>query len=187
MTLNEHRSAEVTRHPVDPSIEVCGAVVLAVVEVMGAFRSVALDILAKNDIVDPQPHYWYNLRSWLASFDTIITEVGPNTLHQVGRRVSGTAPIPPHIDSLHKAYSALDDAYYSQHRGGDIGHYHYISTGERAGTMISTTAYPTEFDRGILAALAERFEPHSLVDIELDENSESRMRGGESCTFLISW
>ena len=176
-----------TRYPVDPKVEVSGAVVVAVVEVMGAFRSVALSILAKNNIVDPKPHLWYNLRDWLASFDTIIAEVGPNTLHQIGRQVSGTAPIPPDMDSLQKVYSNLDEAYYSQHRGGDIGHYHYISTGERTGTMISTTAYPTEFDRGILTALAERFEPLSLVDIQLDEMSETRLKGGDSCTFLISW
>lgn len=177
----------VTRHPVDPKIEVAGGVVVAVVDVMGAFRSVALEILAKNGIVDPKPFRWYNLKDWLASFDTIIKEVGPNTLHQVGRQVSGTAPIPLEIDSLHKAYSSLDEAYYSQHRGGEIGHYHYISTAEKAGTMISTTPYPTEFDRGILMALAARFEPHSLVDIQLDEQSESRLHGGDSCTFLISW
>ncbi len=175
------------RHPVDPKVEVSGTVVNAVIEVMGAFRSVALGILAKNNIVDPKPHLWYNLRDWLASFDTIIADVGPNTLHQIGRQVSGSAPIPPQIDTLQKVYGALDDAYYSQHRGGDIGHYHYISTGRRSGTMISTTAYPTEFDRGILTALAERFEPQSLVDIQLDELSETRQRGGDSCTFLISW
>ena len=176
-----------TRHPVDPKIEVSGAVVLAVVEVMGAFQSVAVSILEKNHIVDPKPYRWYNLRDWLASFDTIIAEVGPNTLLQIGRQVAGTAPIPPHIDSLQKVYSSLDDAYHSQHRGGDIGHYHYISTAELAGTMISTTVYPTAFDRGILSALAERFEPLSLVDIQLDEQSETRLRGGDSCTFLISW
>lgn len=176
------------RGPIDPNIKVHGAVVVAVVDVMGAFRSVALGILEKNGIVNPSVGRWYSLKQWLASFDSIVHDVGPNTLHQIGRQVAGTAPIPPHIDSLQKAYNELDNAYYSQHRGGDIGHYHYISTGERSGTMISTTAYPMEFDRGILAALASRFEPHSLVDIRLDPQSESRAGGsGSSCTFLIAW
>lgn len=175
------------RLPVDPNVEVRGAVVLAVVEVMGAFRSVALDILAKNEIPEPKPLAWYSLQCWLDSFDSIIKDVGPNTLHQIGRQVSSTAPIPPTITTLQQAYSELDGAYYSQHRGGDIGHYHYISTGKRSGTMISTTVYPTEFDRGILMALAHRFEPDSLVDIQLDPNSETRQDGGTSCTFLIAW
>ena len=176
-----------TRPPVDPKIEVRGAVVLAVVDVMGAFRSVALEILRKNGILEPKPFAWYNLKHWLSSFDTIVKDVGPNTLHQIGRQVAGTAPIPPQISSLQQAFAELDNAYYSVHRGGDIGHYHYLSTDKRAGTMISTTVYPTDFDRGILTALAQRFEPDSLVDIQLDPGSETRLDGGESCTFLIRW
>ena len=72
------------RFEIPPNVEVNGAIVLAVVEVMGAFRSVAMRILEKNGIVNPHPDQWYPLRSWLDSFDTIIRDVGPNTLHMIG-------------------------------------------------------------------------------------------------------
>ncbi|MEM1178085.1 MAG: hypothetical protein AAGM22_07070 [Acidobacteriota bacterium] len=176
------------RFEVPPQVEVSGMVVLAVVDVMGAFRSVALRILEKNGIKDPQPDQWFPLRAWLSSFDTIVRDVGPNTLHQIGRHVASSGEIPPELSTLHDVFYALDESYYSQHRGGgDIGHYHYIGTGERSGTMVCTTPYPSDFDRGVITALAERFEPVSLVDVRLDESSEARTDGGLSCTYLISW
>ena len=176
-----------SRPMITPGVEVSGAVVLAVVNMMGAFRSLALDVLEKNQISEPRPNRWYNLKDWLASFDSILADVGPNTLSQIGRQLAGTAPIPHHIDNLQDAFAALDGAYHSQHRGGEIGHYLYISTGKRSGTMISTTVYPPEFDQGLLTALAMRFEPDGLIDIRPDPDSESRRSGGDSCTFLISW
>ncbi|MEM8930928.1 MAG: hypothetical protein AAGE94_07125 [Acidobacteriota bacterium] len=175
------------RDQISPNVEVRGAIVLAVVEVMRAFRSVALRVLAKNGIVDPQPDHWYSLKDWIASFDTIVKDVGPNTLHQIGRHVSGTAPIPPNIDNVQDALSLLDEQYLSQHRGGDVGHYHYFHTGERTATIISSTPYPSDFDRGVITSLIERFENDSLLHVDLDPKSETRKNGATSCTFLVQW
>ncbi|MEM1202140.1 MAG: hypothetical protein AAGN66_02805 [Acidobacteriota bacterium] len=169
-------------------MEVSGHIVLAVVEVMGAFRSVALKVLEKNGIVDPRPERWYPLAAWLSSFETIVQDVGPNTLHIIGRHVSSTAPLPPEIANVEAALQALDDAYHGQHRGsGDIGHYHFISSGERSGTMICTTPYPSDFDRGVIQALVERLEPDGLTEVRLDTRAESRKGDGKSCTYLVSW
>ncbi|MCG8455307.1 MAG: DUF2378 family protein [Holophagales bacterium] len=175
------------RFKVAPEVEVTGAVVLAVVDVMGAFGSVARRILAENGIADPLPDRWYPLRSWLASFDTIVKDVGPNTLHMIGRHVAATAPVPPHVNTPELALITLDDAYHSQHKGGDVGHFHYIPSGERSGTMVSSTPYPSDFDRGVIMALAERLAPERYADVRLDASAESRKDGGETCTFLISW
>ncbi len=170
-----------------PSAEVSGSVVLAMVKVMGAFQSVALRILAKNGIVDPREDRWYSHQAFLNSFKTIIEEVGPNTVQQIGRQIALQGRIPPEIGNPEDALQALDVAYYSQHRGGDVGHYTYIPTGERSGTMISTTPNQSDFDRGLLQALVEQLSPGSLVEVTLDPRAESRKRGGKSCTFLISW
>ena len=176
------------RFEIPPQVEVNGLIVQAVVEVMGAFRSVALRILEKNGITDPKADNWYPLHSWLSSFDTIVRDVGPNTLHQIGRHVAMSGEVPTELKSLHEVFGSLDETYYAQHRGGgDIGHYHYIGTGERSGTMVCTTPYPSEFDRGVITALAERFEPVSLVDVRLDQSTEARTAGGLSCTYLIKW
>ena len=93
----------------------------------------------------------------------------------------------PEITSPEQALQALDASYYTQHRGGDVGHYTFISTGERTGTMICTTPNQSDFDRGLLQALVERLASGHLVEVTLDERAETRKRGGASCTFLISW
>lgn len=173
--------------PSQPQVEVTGGVVLAMVHVMGAFKSVALRILAKNGIVDPKPDRWYSHRAYLNSFKSIVEEVGPNTLLQIGRQIAQQGDIPPDITSPEQALQMLDASYYTQHRGGDVGHYTFISTGERSGTMICTTPNQSDFDRGLLQALVERLAPGRLVEVTLDERAESRKRGGASCTFLISW
>ena len=171
-----------------PSAEVSGSVVLSMVNVMGAFQSVALRILAKNGILDPRPDRWYSHQAFLNSFKTLIEEVGPNTVAQIGRQIVMQGPRPPDITTPEQALQALDMAYYSQHRGGEIGHYTFISTGERSGTMVSTTPNQSDFDRGLLTALVEQLAPPgSLVEVTLDPLAESRTRGGKSCTFLISW
>src|SRR5262245_55900026 len=106
------------------------------VNVMGAFRSVAVRILSKNGIVDPRPDRFYPHTAFMGAFRTIGEEVGPNTLYQIGRQVALEGHVPPQIATPEDALGSLDLAYYSQHRGGDIGHYHYVITGERSGTMV---------------------------------------------------
>lgn len=170
-----------------PKVEVSGGVVLGMVAVMGAFKSVALRILAKNGISDPQPEKWYSHQAFLNSFKSIVEEVGPNTLLQIGRQIAIQGELPPTLTDPHQALQALDMEYYSQHRGGDVGHYNYVATGERSGTMICNTPNPSDFDRGLLQTLVEKLAKGSLVEVTLDERAESRKRGGKSCTFLISW
>lgn len=171
----------------NPATEVSGSVVLSMVHVMGAFQSVALRVLAKNGIVEPRADRWYSHQDFLNSFKTMIEEVGPNTVLQIGRQIAQQGKIPPDIHSPEDALQALDLAYYSQHRGGDVGHYTFISTGERSGTMVCTTPNPSDFDRGLLQALVEQLAPGRLVEVTLDQRAETRTRGGKSCTFLISW
>ena len=83
-----------------PRVEVLGEVVLSLVNVMGAFKSISLDALRENGIVDPQPEKWYSQQAWLDSFKVIAEKVGPNTLYQVGRQVPQQYRFPPGIDSL---------------------------------------------------------------------------------------
>jgi hypothetical protein len=49
--------------------------------------------------------------------------------------------------------------------------------------------YPSEFDRGIITAMARKFKPREslLVSVELDNAKPSRMKGADSCTYKIKW
>ncbi len=171
-----------------PKVEVRGVVVLSLVSVMGAFRSISLDALKKNGIVDPQPDKWYPQQAWLDSFRVIADKVGPNTLYQVGRQVPQQYKYPPGIDSIETALSNLDDAYRKSHRGGEVGHYRFQILGLDAGQMTCDNPYPCDFDRGIISALAERFEPPgSLIDVRHEEDAPCKKLGGETCIYTISW
>lgn len=175
-------------HSQSPQVEITGGVVLAMVNVMGAFKSVALRILASHGIPDPQPERWYRHRDFLDAVRSIVLEVGPSTLYQIGRQVALQGELPPGVRDVHAILGSLDEAYHSQHRGdADIGHYLYCGTGERTGTMVCSTPNPSDFDRGLLHALVERVAPGGLVDVHLDLAAENRADGASSCTFLLAW
>jgi hypothetical protein len=176
----------VNSYETNPHAEVTGSVVLAMVHVMGAFRSLGLRILERHGIVDPQIDRWYRHQDFLNAVRAIVDEVGPSTLYLTGRQVAAQGELPPGLE-VHAAMASLDAAYYSQHRGGEVGHYVYTDTGERSGTMLCSTPNPSDFDRGLLQALIERVAPDGLVDVHLDPISETRKTGGRSCTFLMSW
>ncbi len=143
----------------NPATEVSGSVVLSMVNVMGAFQSVALRVLAKNGIVEPRADRWYSHQDFLNSFQTMIEEVGPNTVLRIGRQIARQGKIPPDIHSPEDALQALDLAYYSQHRGGDVGHYTYISSRRTLGHDGGHHPNPSDFDRGLLHALVEQLLP----------------------------
>ncbi len=171
-----------------PHVEVKGEVVLSFVAVMGAFRRLADEILAKNGIVDPRPGKWYSQQAWLNSFKAITEEIGPKTLFVLARQIPLAAPIPPELDTLEKALFNLDRSYRETHRGGDVGHYIFYKTGERCGRVETRNPYPCDFDRGLLDALAHRLEAgNPYVDIHHHDESPCKKQGAESCLYTVSW
>ncbi len=171
-----------------PRVEVLGEVVLSLVNVMGAFKGISLDILRQNGIVDPEPDEWYPQQAWLNSFKMIAEKVGPNTLYQVGRQVPQQYRFPPGIDSIESVLSDLDEAYRKSHRGGEVGHYRFQMLGMNVGQMTCDNPYPCDFDRGIISALAQRFEPPgSLVDVRHEDDAPCKKQGADSCVYTISW
>ena len=172
----------------DEQVEVRGDVVLSLVNVMGAFKSLALGILSDHGIDDPQGHQWYSQQAWLDSFRAIADQVGPNTLYQIGRQIPEQAEYPPGIGSIEEALSQLDAAYRASHRGGEVGHYRYLATGLRSGRVICDNPYPCDFDRGLIDSLARHFEPiGSFVDVSHDELAPCKKHQGDSCTFVVKW
>jgi hypothetical protein len=51
--------------------------------------------------------------------------------------------------------------------------------------LICENPYPCDLDRGIVEAMARRFEPAAMVFH--DTKSLCRKAGGESCTFHVEW
>ena len=171
-----------------PNVEVNGETVLAIVAGMGSFSDRAERILASHGLVEPKPGHWYKQQAWLNAFRDIAGTLGPNTLYRIGLQIPERAQFPPEIASIDQALSAIDVAYRMNHRGGEIGNYHFESTGANSARMVCRNPYPSDFDRGIIQAMANRFKPaNSFPRVELDGSAPSRRDGAESCTFLVSW
>lgn len=173
----------------EPSVEVLGDVVLSVVHAMGAFKGLALQILDRHGISEPQQHLWYPQQAWLDAFATLAEEVGPSTVSQIGRQIPRQANYRPGLHSVDAVLLELDEAYKSTHRGGEAGSYSFRPTGLRSGFVICQTPYPCDFERGLLSALATRFAScESLVDLQHEAPpGQCKKHGHTSCDYHLRW
>jgi len=171
-----------------PAVEVNGETVLSVVAGMGSFGPHALKILAAAGIESPTAGHWYKQQAWLDAFEKIAQSIGDRTLHQIGLQIPQSAKFPPQIDSLDKALASIDTAYHMNHRGGPIGSYTWRSSGKSSGVMVCQNPYPCDFDRGIVEATTKRFKPAGAIVQVVHEGAQPcRKKGGNSCTFTVSW
>ncbi len=177
--------------PFQDGVEVNGQTVLAVVNALEAGRSTRTKIMEKHGILAPHSAGWYSQQAWLDAFKEISEELGMHTLFAIGEAIPGNAIFPSEIDNLQKALFSIDVAYHLNHRGGEIGHYTLkeYDDSKRTAVMICKNPYPSEFDRGIISTLVKKFVPTTsfIFDVQLDSSSETRLNGGDSCTYIITW
>jgi hypothetical protein len=194
--------------PFEPGIEVYGSSLEAIVEAFKLFPSIALKRMASHGIGTITPkgdvkidtEAWYPQADWLAVFEGFATTVGTRALFQIGQHVPKHAVFPPTVNDIHSGIASLDIAYHMNHRKGGkvmfdpttgqktkgIGQYGYhAEKGERRITSVCENPYPCDFDRGILSALAARFERASRVSH--DDRLPCRKTGANSCTYQIVW
>jgi len=174
----------------DPKVEVNGETILSVVNTIAVGQEGRLAILKKHGI-NPEEGQWYKQQLWLNAFKEISDELGDRTLFVIGKAIPEHAKFPPQIDNLQKALAAIDMAYHMNHRNGEIGKYTLkeFDDKKRKAVMVCSNPYPSEFDRGIISTMLRRFKPLDSVkyDVILDTSKETRMKGGESCTYLVQW
>ncbi len=68
-----------------------------------------------------------------------------------------------------------------------IGHYGYKRDSSEQNRIISVShnPYPCAFDRGIITAMARKFQHDAVVTH--DDSKECRSHGKETCTYIITW
>lgn len=140
------------------------------------------------------------LEAWLSTFDKVLADIGPNALFQVGQRVISNPHFTEGARGLEDALRQVDVAYHMSHRKDGavmfnpvtgrmiegIGHYVVeVRAGQKAISLTSDTPYPCPLEHGIVSSIAFRFEPRSIVTHE--EPAKCRLKGGQRCTFLVSW
>jgi hypothetical protein len=191
----------------EPEIEVSGESLGAIVDGFRKFPAVAQKYLSQYGFLKPGQSIneldrtaWYPQEKWLAAFEALTNEVGVNSLYSVGRGIPENAIFPPHLTDVYSALASLDIAYHLNHRkSGKVmfnpetgamleGIGHMIATpvpGESRVVVVSDDPYPCDFERGVIGALAKRFEPGSRTTHDAD--APCRKKDAESCTYVVWW
>ena len=140
---------------------------------------------------------WYPLHQVLAILNRVGREHGDETLFRIGHAVPDQAPFPDSCDSIGKALRSLDVAYHMNHRkdgapmfangrkSDGIGC--YVCTDETVGHFVvdSASLYPCAFDRGLVTAIARRFEPRA--EVWHMSGARCRRLGTLTCAYVITW
>lgn len=185
-------------------VEVSGESLGAIVDGFRQYPSVAVKYLEKYRIVsqeqDVDRSVWYPLPAWLDALTAMASEIGANSMHRIGKSVPEHSAFPPHITDVYGAVASIDVAYHMNHRkngvvmfdpqSGEhtegIGHYGCEPReGENRIVCVCDTPYPCEFDRGVIGAIAARFEP--MARAVHDPEAACRAKGGKSCTYVVFW
>jgi hypothetical protein len=67
-----------------------------------------------------------------------------------------------------------------------IGQYGYEGTADTNQIIsVCDDPYPCDLDRGLIAAMAARFEPSAKT--QHDPNAPCRKKGGKNCTYIVFW
>ena len=193
----------------EPGIEVSGSSIAAIVDGFRKYPTVAYKYLTKYGLAKktasaqmPQVDAaaWYRLEDWLSACEEISNEIGVNSLFGIGKSVPENATFPPQVTDVHSAIASINVAYHMNHRKNGavmfnpetgamldgIGHYHYQPVeNENRIVCVCENPYPCDFDRGIVSAMATRFEP--LARTAHDNEAPCRKNGADSCTYVVWW
>jgi len=192
----------------EPGVEVNGPTVYSIVAGLGYFTNLSRRYFSKVNIgtvVNKQLHIdmngWYPQSAWLEAFKNIAEQVGDRVLYSIGLSVPENAQFPPWVVDIDTAIKAIDVAYHINHRKNGkplfdmntgtmsegIGHYGYERdrSGKNRIISVSHNPYPCAFDRGIITAMARKFQ--SEAQITHDDSKECRSHGAETCTYIVTW
>jgi hypothetical protein len=185
---------------INKEVEVSRTIVLSTINSMdlGVIR---LDFLKKNNISLEKE--WINLQDWLNAFNDISNTIGEMNLFLIGKEITKNTLFPP-IKNLEDGLKSIDIAYHMNHRLNGrvlfdeitgnmiegIGNYKLVeyNTIKQTAVMVCNNPNPSKFDEGIIVQVVKFFKPiGTRENIELDITKETRINGGNSCTYLISW
>lgn len=189
----------------EPDIEILGAAVMATFGGFGPLRTIVERVLCRDGLVDsaaPEAGIdvdgWYVQQAWLDALREIDERFGAEILFNIGAEIPNNAVFPSLAVDVHTAVASIDVAYHLNHRRAGqilydpaskqmldgIGHYGYERLGDTHILTTCVTPYPCEFDLGIVATMARRFEPRTIVE---HVGTECRRHGAQACTYALRW
>jgi hypothetical protein len=172
----------------DPKSEVRGTTILTIkagLEALGADPAPFLQARGLNDVAADN---WYNLQVVLNMMRDIHDKGGSLfSLISVGNKIPELALWPPAINSVEKAFGALNTAYHMNHRNGEIGSYKAEMIGPRHIRVIAENPWPSDFDYGICWGLLRRFAPKHSSPKVVRAASPCRIKGDDYCIYDVTW
>ena len=149
----------------------------------------AKQILATAGIADPQPGKWYPQQAWLDAFKKLADEVGPRTLQSIGKAIPENAKWPPTVhddrdrDAEHR-HRLSHEPPWRRHRHVRLPE---DRRPERQDGLPEPV--PVRVDREIIMSVAKRFKPADVAAVNTvhDDTQPCRSKGGDSCTYVITW
>ena len=190
MEESGHTPPSPSTPPAQRLIEVTGEVLLAILESTRTLADEGLKILGRHRITAPAVGQWYPLPSLLEAFAELEGSMTNTTLFTIGHKIHRNAKLPAQsYDDFVKALEGIDEAYHLNHRGGEIGHYSFERVAAKHIEMTSTSLYPCEFDRGVVAGFSTIARPADIETLRVyhDRNSPCRRLGGPFCLYHVAW
>jgi hypothetical protein len=192
---------------IQPHIEIMGHILNSMLDGFGAFRSLAQRKIISAGIVTKttasgdltvDPNAWLSLRQVIGALDEIGREIGGDVLARCGKAVIGNAVFPPTITTAETCLESIQISYRMNHRSRgipymeldpqiavqEIGDYSPQMLAPRRFRMVSRSAYPCQFDQGLLLGLVQKFERQARI---VHDDGPCRRRGGDTCAYLIAW
>ena len=119
---------------------------------------------------------WYSRQDWLDALKEMSSRFGDDTLIRIGMMVPEIVPLPEWVKDLDSAVKFGEKIYYMKHKKNGsimfdpnsgavlegISHYSYSKNGNEY-TLKSDSPYPCAFVKGLLTAVAQKFEPNAIV------------------------
>lgn len=141
---------------------------------------------------------WYSQQAWLDVLREIDERFGTEILFNIGAEIPNSAVFPSLAVDIDSAVRSIDIAYHLNHRRAGqvmydpatgimlegIGHYTHEKLSGNHILSTCMTPYPCEYDLGIVATMARRFEPRTIVE---HVGSECRRHGAQACTYSLRW
>lgn len=194
--------------PFEEDIEISGQSVRAVMDGFNTFAVLGSAYLLDEGIGKPNarglaevdPKGWYPQRSWLLCLQQIGKQLGDGLLMQIGAALPRNALFPEGINDIRAALRSVDVSYHMTHRKNGrhlfdpqsgrmqegIGHYGCEPVPHQRKILCACeTPYPCAFDRGLLTAMAQRYE--SNARLVHDDSSACRKVRGDRCCYVITW
>lgn len=171
----------------EPGSTVLGHSIEITLNALVLYKDTGKQLLEQAGIPDVKADAWYNMQTYCDFLGAVKEKLGNATLFVAGRNIGMNAELPPFLDTPEKVLASFDQVFKMGHRGVPVNQgWTYTSTGKRSATLVSTSPYPDELQRGVCDGFVRRFKTGALM-VTIDGTKPRVDNGGKSVTFNVTW